>query len=625
MNRQTLACAIALSFSSIAYSDIPLNVRDFGAVGDGKTNDTLAIQQAIDARPGGGEVLVPAGDYLVGSLELKTGTTLTLEKDAILRGSSDLNDYPIIKVRWEGRTVDGHRALLAAGHADHIAIEGEGQIIGDPTIGNRQMPRRPCVIEPIKCKGVRIEGVSLSQRLMWTIHPTYCEDVEVKNVTIRSTGGNSDGVDVDSCQRVRIEGCDIQSGDDCVAIKSGRGMEGFRAARPSADILIRDSTLADDNFACIGIGSETSGGVRGVRIEHCKFTQAKTFAIYIKSRPGRGAFIEDISADDLDVQTAPGGFLRVNLLSSGLQDPEPVPGDDGIPAAKNYRFTNIKVKCGTLVDAASVSPSKPIDGLVLKDISGTCTKGIALANINHAELTGIDVTGYQGPLVATDNVQGTGLETAADPPSREVLFNGRDLDGWKLYLNDTKADDATTDAKSGAKSGSASDATADPHAAWSVADGVLRLASKSNGYLRADKTFSNYHLHVEWRWPTDAAANTNSGVLVHLMGSDAIWPSCFECQLKNGNAGQVVGLGLDIPAAPLVNNRKRAPRLADSSERPLGEWNSYDIYARGDFLEAFVNVVRQNRVEQLPATKGSIALQMEGFPIEFRNIWLQPF
>ena len=100
--------------------------------------------------------------------------------------------------------------------------------------------------------------------------------------------------------------------------------------------------MADSNFACIGIGSETSGGIRDVRIEDCKFTQARTYAIYIKSRPGRGAFIENISASNLDVATAPGGFLRVNLLNSGIQDPEPVPGDEGIPFAKNFSFATSK-------------------------------------------------------------------------------------------------------------------------------------------------------------------------------------------------------------------------------------------------------------------------------------------
>jgi polygalacturonase len=353
---------------------------------------------------------VPAGDYLIGSIELKSYTTLRIEKHAKLLGSPDLADYPVIKVRWEGRWIDGHRALISVNKADHIAVIGPGHIAGHPSLGGRQMPRRPAVIEPIDCRDVRLVGFSASQQRMWTIHPTYCENVVVRNVTIRGIGGNSDGVDVDSCKHVLIEGCDIETGDDCVALKSGRGMEGYRLARATEDVLIRNCTLSDNLFACIGIGSETSGGIRGVRIEHCRFKQAKTYAIYIKSRPGRGAFIEDISGRDLDVATAPGGFLRVNLLSSGIQDPEPVPGDEGIPSAKNFRFAGVRVNCGTLVDAVSISPGKPIDGFSIMNVSGTCQKGIALANIRGAELREIRVTGYEGALLTQTNVHGIGLE-----------------------------------------------------------------------------------------------------------------------------------------------------------------------------------------------------------------------
>lgn len=184
-----------------------------------------------------------------------------------------------------------------------------------------------------------------------------------------------------------------------------------------------------------------------------------------------------------------------------------------------------------------------------------------------------------------------------------VLFNGRDLAGWTLFLNDK---------------------TTEPRSVWSIKDGVLHCDTKVSGYVKTEKTFSDYHLHVEWRWPKDAVANSNSGVLVHLHGPDAIWPLCFECQLKTGNAGQVVGMGLDIPAAPMVTNRKRAPRLTDSSEKPFAEWNAYDIFCRGATIEAYVNGVRQNYVEKLPVAAGVIALQLEGFPIDFRNVWLEP-
>jgi hypothetical protein len=178
--------------------------------------------------------------------------------------------------------------------------------------------------------------------------------------------------------------------------------------------LITNCTFADSFFACIGIGSETSGGIRGVRIEHCRFTRAQTFAIYIKSRPGRGAFIEDIVADDLDVSGVTGGFLRLNLLSSGIQDPEPVPGDEGIPTLKNFKFSNVRVKdCPALVDGVSIHPAKPLDGFSLVNVTGTCSKGISLANIRNAEIRDIKVTGYAGPLLGINNVTGTGLDGAA--------------------------------------------------------------------------------------------------------------------------------------------------------------------------------------------------------------------
>jgi polygalacturonase len=254
---------------------------------------------------------------------------------------------------------------------------------------------------------------------MWSIHPTYCEHIFIKNLTIRSTGGNGDGIDIDSCKHVRIDGCDIATGDDCISLKSGRGMEGYTLLKTTEDVQITNSTFADSIFACIGIGSETSGGIRNVRIQHCTFTAAKTFAIYIKSRPGRGAFIEDIIAEDLDIAGTQQGFLRFNILASGLQDQVPVPGDEGIPTIKNFSFTNIRVHdVPVLVDGTGIHPSKPLQGFTLNDVHGTCDKGISLANIKKAVLKNINVSGFKGPLISINNVSGEGLEGAAiiDPP-----------------------------------------------------------------------------------------------------------------------------------------------------------------------------------------------------------------
>ncbi|HTY87946.1 MAG TPA: glycoside hydrolase family 28 protein [Candidatus Acidoferrum sp.] len=394
------------------FSHGGFNVRKFGAVGDGATKDTSAFQQAINAcaAAGGGTVTVPAGEYLIGSIELKSYVTLRLDQGAHLLGSPDLDDYPVMKVRWEGHWLDGHRGLIFAQTAAHFGVVGPGKISGNPALSGREMPRRPVLMEFTTCLDVRLEGFATEHQRMWSIHPTYCNGFTARNLVIRSTGGNGDGIDVDSSMHVRIENCDIATGDDCIAIKSGRGMEGFKLARPAEDVLITGCTLADSLFACIGIGSETSGGIRGVRIEHCKFTQAKSYAIYIKSNTGRGAFIEDVSAHDLDVTTAPGGFLRVNLVGSGIKDAEPVTGDEGIPRARNFSFQDVKVDCGTLVDAAQIPPEKPVNGFSLANITGTCTNGIKLANMTNVVFRDIHVTGYTGPFLTQTNVSGTGLE-----------------------------------------------------------------------------------------------------------------------------------------------------------------------------------------------------------------------
>jgi len=411
---------LAQSQPAAASSKVSLNVRNFGATGDGVAKDTAAIQQAIDRCSvlGGGEVLVPAGNYLTGAVALKPNTILRLDKDAVISGSPDFADYPVTQVRWEGKWIQGHVGLIYALNADHIGVVGPGKIAGNHALGGRptaQNPlRHPALIEPIGCNDVRLQDFATDYYLMWSIHATYCEDVAIRNLTIRSTGGNGDGIDIDSCKRVLIDSCDLATGDDCISVKSGRGMEGYTLLKTSEDVHITNCTMADSIFACIGIGSETSGGIRNVLIEHCKFTHARTFALYIKSRVGRGAFIEDIVARDLDVSGMTGGFLNFNTMGSGIQDEAPVPGMDGIPTTSNFRFTNVRVTdCPVLVEGTGIHPDKPLDGFSFTNVTGTCGKGMSLANIRNAEIRNIKVTGYAGPLIAINNVTGTGVDGAA--------------------------------------------------------------------------------------------------------------------------------------------------------------------------------------------------------------------
>jgi polygalacturonase len=419
----TAQSSVARSGSTAATASRPkliLNVRDFGAKGDGTTKETGAIQQALDRCwvLGGGEVLVPAGNYLTGSIALRPDTLLRLERDAVLLGSPDFADYPVAQVRWEGKWIQGHLGLIYALGADRTGIIGPGKIVGNPALGGRPTAenplRHPALIEPIGCNDLRFQDFSTSYSRMWSLHPTYCENIVIENLTIRSTGGNGDGIDIDSCKHVRIDACDIATGDDCISLKSGRGNEGYTLRKTTEDVHITNCTFADSIFACIGIGSETSGGIRNVRIEHCKFTHANTYAFYIKSHTGRGAFIEDIVAEDLDIDGAKDGFLRLNITGSGIQDQFPVPGNEGIPTIKNFKFSNIRVKdCPILVEGTAIHPDKPLEGFSLTDVHGNAGKGIYLANVKKAELRNIQITGYAGPLINIYNVTGNGLKGAS--------------------------------------------------------------------------------------------------------------------------------------------------------------------------------------------------------------------
>ncbi len=402
-------CSLSTVQAQVASETKTFNVRDFGAQGDGVTADTVAFQKTLDrcAVSGGGRVIVPEGRYLIGSIQMGYQTILKLEPNSVIVGSSDPNDYPMIDIRWEGRWQPGRRGLIYTSNVDHTGIIGPGRIQGNPRMAASQNPRGAVVLEPVNCNDVRWEGFTVTQGGNWATHPTFCTDVVIRNVTIR---GNRDGIDIDSCRNVLIEGCDIDTGDDCISLKSGRGMNGARIGKPAEDVVIRDCTLRGRVFAGIGIGSETSGGVRNVRIERCKFT-CRSFAIYIKTRIGRAGVTESIHGEDIDVLS--GGFLRINLTRGGNTNTldDPVEGLLGYPSARNLSFSNVRLHdASEIVRAVEVAPEKPVQGLSLANITGTAAKGMSLVHIRDLTLKDINVTGCDGPLLTTDDVTGTGLD-----------------------------------------------------------------------------------------------------------------------------------------------------------------------------------------------------------------------
>jgi len=410
-NKQAPAAAASPS------AKISFNIRDYGATGDGTTKDTLAIQQTIERVSvfGGGEVVVPAGNYLTGALALRSNVVLRVEKDASLLGSPDMADYPLAQVRWEGHWIKGYIGFISAADAENIGITGPGRIVGSAAVRGRvdrkTHLRLPALLEFTNCRNVQVQDCYTKNYGMWSIHPTYCENVTFKNVTVDS---GADGIDVDSCKHVVIDGCTFSTADDCISLKSGRGEEGNAIGRPTEDVQISNCTFTDSYFACIGIGSETSAGIRDVHVEHCKCLGARTYAIYLKSRVGRGAYIEDIYMNDLDVSGAKQGFLRLNFLNGGKKDENPVPGLAGIPSVGNLHFSNIHVTdCPVLVQATEIDLDKPVEGFSLVNVTGTCGQGISMANIKKTEIKNVNVTGFSGPLISIHNVTGSGLGGAA--------------------------------------------------------------------------------------------------------------------------------------------------------------------------------------------------------------------
>ncbi len=198
------------------------------------------------------------------------------------------------------------------------------------------------------------------------------------------------------------------------------------------------------------------------------------------------------------------------------------------------------------------------------------------------------------------------LSMAGFSQKKEQLFNGKDLKGWTIYVEEENMD---------------------PDEFYYIKDGVIETAGVPNGYIRTNKKYSDYHLHIEWRYPEEP---TNSGVFLHTTKPDKIWIAHYQAQLKHENAGDFIVHGVGVSATlgdtVYVSTEEVKPLIAkmnDSNEKKAGEWNSYDITCKGNTIEIKVNGLLQNKATNCSLTRGAIGMQAEGSKIQFRNLWIK--
>lgn len=361
-------------------------IVEFGARGDGKSLCTEAIQRAIDAvaQAGGGTVEVPAGDYVSGTVLLKSGVTLDLAAGATLVGSLNPADYKPVDAFLDAVNVVRGYALLAAVDAKNVAVTGAGAIDGrgEELQQHGDGPdAKPFLVRWVRCSGVRVSGVTLKNSSAWTMHAFQCSDVDYRNLHIFSYGvENNDGMDIDSSERVRIDGCLVESQDDSICIKT-------TSVKPCRDVKVTNCTVRTHHGA-LKIGTESLGDIEGIDFSGCHVIDAREGAVKFCSEDG--ANIRNVTVSDLVVDLADTPiFLRLGGRMRTYRKGDPV-----VPVGtiSGVTLKNIHVKDATRV------------GVLVTGYPGHAVRGVTLENV-YIKLKGEINEASEGDVVLAEQVK----------------------------------------------------------------------------------------------------------------------------------------------------------------------------------------------------------------------------
>ena len=385
---------IEQNISEPVFPDKEFVITKYGAsVKNSALKNQKAINKAIVecSKAGGGKVVVPEGKFNTGPVVLKSNVNLVVSKGATLLFSTDKKLFPIVLTRWEGMDCLNYQPCIYAYGEENVAITGEGTIDGNgsnetwwkmcgkdkfgwtPELEESQKIGRPLLFEyseagkPFeernmkdtglrpqlvniyKCNNVAIKDVTLLRSPFWVIHPLLCKNVTVKGVKIWNEGPNGDGCDPESCEDVLIEGCVFHTGDDCIAIKSGRNADGRIWNLPSKNIIVRDCIMEDGHGGVV-VGSEITGGCQNVFVENCKMDSPDLDRVLrIKTNTCRGGIIENIYMRNVEVGQCREAVMRINLN----YEPNEPAKRGFIPTVRNVYMSNVtcrKSKYGILIN-----------------------------------------------------------------------------------------------------------------------------------------------------------------------------------------------------------------------------------------------------------------------------------
>ncbi len=317
------------------------SICDFGAVGDGNTVNTQAIQKGVDtlAAEGGGTLVVPRGTFVSGAIFLKQGVDLHIDKDGILKAIVERSAFPEVDTRWEGEERRWIGAFLNAFDLVGLDLTEEGTIDGSGDAWRTEAHPRPRLVAIQNCQTTRVSGLSIKNQACWGVFVLYSETVRIEKLTIRAEHNipMSDGIDIDSSRYVHVIGCDIDTNDDCIAIKSGKDEDGRRVNRPAEDILIEKCRFRYGHGG-VSMGSEMSGGIRNVLIRDCIMEAYNWAPIRFKSQPSRGGVVENITYRDLTLNGTKKAF-EFNM--AWRMRPPLKPPSDPLPVVRNVRIINV--------------------------------------------------------------------------------------------------------------------------------------------------------------------------------------------------------------------------------------------------------------------------------------------